>query len=187
MKSVKKVLALIFGIVITMGLVACGGNGGEKVPDTDSNLIDKATKLLQAEGREYNKLFTGKMNETLTSAFFEFKITDAATAEELEGLTPISEGYKFVVADVEVKNIFDETIPVGNYDFNIYWSGGEDIGYEEFFDGMYPDEVDLKVGESLSGKLVFEVPESATDIMVGYTEIWDDDFEGNVYLIEITP
>ena len=186
MKKVNKVLALFLCAVIFMGLAGCASSG-ENAQSSDTGLIEKATRLLQAEGREYDKLYTAKMNELLTNAFFEFSIRSATIASELEGYVPQTEGYQFLVADVLVKNVFGDTIPVGNYDFDIYWNGGGDVAYESFFDEMYPDEMDLADGESIRGKLVYEIPADATDIMIGYTEIWDDDFEGNMYLVEIEP
>ncbi len=187
MNRIKKLAALLLILSLLAALVGCstpsglGGNSGS------DSLLDKAAKLLSAEGREYDKLYTASMNEALTNSFFEFTITSASSADELEDYVPQTEGYRFLIADVTVKNVFGETIPVGNYDFYVLWNGGEDVAYYSFTDEMYPDDYDLADGESLSGRLVFELPADAADIMIGYTEIWDDDFEGNIYLIEIKP
>lgn len=183
MNYLKRIIALLLCLALLVGFTGCS-SGGNTTPSSD-NLLDKAVKLLNAEGREYDKLYTGQMNETLICSFFEFSITSANVTDTLADYMPQTDGYQFLVADVTAKNIFGDDIPVGNYDFYIMWNGGEDIAYESFMDDMYPDEVVLKDGESLSGKLVFELPPDASDIMIGYTEVWEDNFKGNIYLVEI--
>lgn len=196
----KRVLLVLLSIVLLMSLTGCSilrsviGNqaGGDSQTSGDSQTDDDkngfgemASKILKSQGRTYDELYTGQMGETLTNSFFEFKIDSAKLLTELAGYLPETDGNKFLVADVEVTNIFEETIPVGNYDFYVLWNGGEDIPYNASFDWMYPDDAELAVGETLSGKLVFEIPPDAEDVMIGYTEIWDDEFEGNIYLVEI--
>lgn len=184
-KSKKKLILVLLILGMMFTLAACGGNSdGDAQQTSGSNVLDDAKKMLTAGGREYGEVIAGGMNETLTCSFFDFEITGVKSETELEGYQPSQEGYKFVIADVTVKNVFDDPIPVGNYDFNIVWNGGEDYAYEEFMDGMYPDDVELAVGETLSGALVFEIPEDINEFMVVYEEYWDDDFQGNTYTIE---
>lgn len=193
MGKLKNVLAMMLIGCMALGLTACGGGEGGiagAAGDAASSAVDKVSKMLSARGREYDKLFTGEIGDTLTNSFFDFTVNSVTAAEELEGYTPTQEGYKFIVADITVKNIFDSEIPVGNYDFNIIWGddsedSGEDYSFTEFMDGMYPDEVDLAVGETLSGTLVFEVPADETNVGIVYYEIWDDDFLGNTYVVNV--
>lgn len=182
MKHLKKGIALIMTAVMAVSFTGCSK---ESSSDTISSITDQASKLLAAEGREYDKLYTAGMNETLTNSFFDFTVKGAEKTSEVDGYAPQTEGYQFLVVDIEVKNVFDDAIPVGNYDFYVIWNGGEDVPYLAFTDDMYPDDVELAKGETLSGKLVFEVPADAEDIMVAYDEIWDDDFKGNTYAISI--
>jgi hypothetical protein len=42
------------------------------------------------------------------------------------------------------------------------------------------------VGDSTSGTLVLEVPKDVTSAIIAYYEIWDDEFEGDTYLFEVT-
>lgn len=153
-----------------------------------ARMIYYAAELDQAEKGE--RVTNGKLNQTLSTAFFDFTITSVKTTSTLAGYTTSDSKFKFVVADVTVKNTMDEAIPVGNYDFSIQWKNGvkteEDISYEEFMDGMYPDEVTLAPGKSLSGTLVFEVPLDQKEVSVVYREIFDDDFEGDAYYVDLT-
>lgn len=183
MKSMKKKLvALALCVMMALSIMGCSK---EEATGTISNFADQAAKLLEAGGREYDKLYTAGMNEALKNSFFECTVTGAELADELSGYAPETEGYKFLKVDITVKNTFGDTIPVGNYDFYLMWNGGNDVGYMEFMEGMYPDDVELADGESLSGFLVFEVPADISDIMLMYDEIWDDDFVGNSYAISV--
>lgn len=202
----KKTIALVLSLMLLLSLAGCKSlvSGGAPTndattavgstptpasatvkPTTGNSLLDKASKLLSAKGREYDKLYTVEMNQTHATAFFDFTITESAKVDELEEYTPSTDGNVFLTAQVTVKNTFGEPIPVGNYDFYILWNGGEDVGYSAFFEGMYPDDVELADGETVSGTLVFDIPPDAKDVMIGYTEIWDDDFEGSIYLVSI--
>jgi hypothetical protein len=62
----------------------------------------------------------------------------------------------------------------------------EDYAYEAFMDGMYPDEEQQEPGKSTSGIVVSEVPKDLHEATIAYYEIWDDEFEGDTYLFEVT-
>lgn len=179
----KKGLAFVLTAAMVFSFTGCSKDSSAEAL---SGLSEQASKLLAAEGREYDQLYTGNMKETLTNSFFDFTINSAELVSEIDGYAPQQEGYSFVVANITVKNIMEDAIPVGNYDFYILWNGGQDVSYLSFNDDMYPDDVELAAGDTLSGDLVFEVPSDATDIMVAYDEIWDDDFVGSTYAVALT-
>lgn len=193
MRKQKNLLILALICCLILGLSACGGEEGgitDTVSNAASDAVDKVSKMLSAQGREYDELYTGEIGETMTNSFFDFTLNSVETATELAGYTPTQEGYKFVVANVTVKNVFDQDIPVGNYDFNIIWgtdteTGGEDYAFESFMEGMYPDDITLAPGETASGDVVFEIPEAESTIGIVYYEIWDDDFVGNTYVFNV--
>lgn len=181
----KKVLAILVTLSMMFSMAACGGDS-----DGGAGVVDKVTKMLGSQGRSYDELVTGEQGDKLSSEFFDFTITNAESAAELDGYTPNVEGNQFIVADVAVTNTTDEDIPVGNYDFSIIWdttaeTAEEDhYAYTVFMDGMYPDDEYLTPGDTLSGKLVFELPADVKEFGIAYEEIYDDDFVGDTYVVQ---
>jgi hypothetical protein len=175
------VFAAMLTTVLAFSLVGCGSQ------------LD-ITRMLQAEGRSFNNVTTGKVGDTLTNTFFAWTVRSVEVKDSLivdgEELLPDTNGYKFLLVDITTKNVFDKANPMGNVDFTIIWTEGdetkEDFGYYEFMDGMYPDEFMQEVGESASGILVFEVPANVHNANIAYYELWDDDFEGDAYFFEVT-
>jgi hypothetical protein len=180
-RSIAAVFAVALATVLAFSLVACGSQ------------MD-ITKMLQAEGRSFNNVITGKVGDTLTNTFFEWTVKSVVAKDSLtvdgEELFPETDGYQFLLVDITTKNIFDKSNPMGNSDFSIIWSKGdetfEDVVYGEFMDGMYPDEFWQEVGQSDSGTLVFEVPKNVNSAVIAYYEVWDDDFEGDAYFFEVS-
>jgi hypothetical protein len=180
-RSIAVVLAAMLTAVLAFSLVGCGSQ------------LDIA-KMLEAEGRPFNNVTTGKVGDTLTNTFFEWTVKSAVVKDSLtvdgEEYLPYADGYKFLLVDITTKNVFDKTNPMSNTDFSIIWSKGddtvEDYAYSEFMNGMYPDELMQAVGESDGGILVFEVPGDVHSAFIAYYEIWSDDFEGDTYLFEVT-
>jgi hypothetical protein len=174
-------VAAMLATVLAFSLVACG---------SQMDIV----KMLEAEGRPFNNVTTGKVGDTLTNTFFEWTVKSVVTKDTLtvdgEEYVPDTDGYQFLLVDITTKNIFDKSNPMGNPDFSIIWNEGDETfeayAYNEFMDGMYPDEFWQEVGQSDSGTLVFEVPKSVSSAIIAYYEIWDDDFEGDTYLFEVS-
>jgi|GEM_PF-3141283 len=189
------VIALVMGALV-FSLSSCGGgsrNQGD-TGDTAANPLSDLAQKLQAKGRAANEVIEGEVGDTLTNTFFDWKIKSVTTAETLVGfdgdeISPITEGYIFLIADIETKNITKEKIPMGCPDYYLMFDyDGEtidDIAFEGFMDGMYTDETMLGPGDSLSGKIVFEIPPAATNLKICYSEMWNDNFEGNTYLFNV--
>jgi hypothetical protein len=199
-KGVKMGGVLLLTAALLLGTVSCGsaketvqqvgttvGNTVQSVGTSASKLLSGINNKLKADGRPSENVYIAAIGEKTSNVFFEWTVDSVTAAAELDGNQP-TEGYKFVVADITTKNTFTDTdtIPVGNYDYFILYGDDliEDYAYEEFMAGMYPDEVEQEQGEVLTGKLVFEVPVEVEDVLIAYYEIWDDDFEGNTWLVE---
>lgn len=190
----KKAITVILAAAM---LLACGcGSGGNSDGNSSSNSDSKPDiagsigKAFQADGREYGKSYTAKEGETLNTAFFDFGVTDAFFAYDIGWESVPDEGWTFLCVEVETKNTFDEPIPIGVYDFAIWYGDGEDtwdFALEgDFGEGQYPRDIELGVGESVKGYVIFVVPDNATEFQLEYIEVWDDEFEGNIYQITIT-
>ena len=57
--------------------------------------------------------------------FFDFTVTGAYLAEEYEGYQP-AEGNQLLVADITVKNTFEQSIEMYDTDFQVQWDDGDD-------------------------------------------------------------
>jgi hypothetical protein len=186
-------------VLLAFALTGCFGGAGDKESDgtttrADSDMLTDLQKTLRAEGRPFNNITTGKPGDVLTNTFFDWEIKSVVAQDTItvdgEELLPGTDGYKFVLVDMRTKNVYSETNPMGSGDFSIIYGSGndaiEDSAYEAFMDGMYPDEEQQEPGESTNGLVVFEVPQDVHEARIAYYELWDDEFEGDTYLFEIT-
>jgi predicted small lipoprotein YifL len=213
----KSVLLILLCLVLVFSMAACGNStptpptttpevsvgddagtdggddtgteGNSGLGEAIGNFFSNATKSLEGAGRPTDSVNRGQVGNTLDNVFFSWKVTAIEAAETINGDYPGTSGYKFVRADIEVINIVDEALPVGNYDFFIIYEDEdgetvEDYAYEEFADGMYPDEVEISPGESLTGFLVFEVPEYVNEALLTYYEDYEDGFRGETHYFE---
>lgn len=175
----KKWIVMMVLMVLTISLTAC---------DKAVMITDNVTKMVEAQGRDYDHLITARVGETTTNAFFEWTVSSVKTSFDIDGYTPL-DGYMYVVADISTTNItYDNNLPLGNYDYLIAWGPGDDEWdwpLIEFTEGMYPDEVIVEVGKTVEGMLVFLVPDNVIDVSLIYDEIYDDDFVGNTYSYDI--
>jgi hypothetical protein len=184
--GIARIAAVALMAMLTFSLVACGDTNG-------GNVISDIGRMLQAEGRPYNNVTTGKVGDTLTNSFFDWTVKSVTAKDTVivdgEEYLPSVDGYKFLIVDITTKNVFDQPNPMGNADFSIIWGEGDDITedytYEAFMDGMYPDDFEEAVGQSTSGTLVFEVPKDVHSAYIAYYEIWSDSFEGDTYLFDV--
>ena len=167
-------LAAVLGMVL--GLTACGGGASSS---------------------------EGRIGETMETYFFDFTVNSARLAAAYEGYTPAEEGDVLLVAEVTVKNTFQEDIEMYDTDFQLVWGEDDDafrypittdmetftelepVG-ENQLPGIYP----LAADEERTGELVYEVPTGQTDFSIAYLEMFDDGTEegdtGDVYFVSFT-
>ncbi len=181
MKIIKKIIPGILCGVMCASLVGCG-----------SDPVSEVSKFLEAGGREYGKTTTNEMNEEQKNSFFALKVTEAYRHSSLGGYIP-DEGYDFLAVKVYTRNIFTESIPMSCYDYNIRWGDGENefagaqsldtangYGYND-----YPEETSLSIGGEKEGYIYFSIPKDAADLRLEYIEVYEDDFEGSTFYINI--
>ena len=203
MKIIKST-AFILAAAMTLTLTACKPgrnvtteNSSDGSSSTSSNssetFLDKASKFLEADGRGYGKEHTAEMGETLENEFFSLKVTEAYRYSSMGDYVP-EDGYDYVAVNITVKNIFTDKIPVGNYDYVLRWGEGDDNSFEAYdtegleiyYDlDLFPDDTELSIGASKSGYVIFEAPSDSTGLQLEYVEVYDDDFEGNTYRINL--
>ena len=172
----KRLLTAALALALALGLTACGGDGGSN---------------------------EGRVDDTMETYFFDFTVNSAYLTNDYEGYTP-AEGNTLLVADITVKNTFQESIEMYDIDFQAQWGEeGEDayaypittdmetfteldpVG-ENQLPGTYPMAVD----EERTGELVYEVPAGHVDFSISYLEQFVDDAgeesTGEVYFVYFT-
>lgn len=159
-----------------------------------SSVASDVGKFIEADGRSYGKTYTAKMNELQQNSFFSQKVTDAIRLKDLGNYTA-NEGWDFLAVEVSVTNTFKEDIPMTLYDFTVRWGEGEE-DFEQAFpmeegeeNGYgftdYGEDFVLSPAKSFKGWCYFMVPFDADNILFEYVELYEDDFDGNTYQVEL--
>lgn len=169
----KRLFALAAAAVMLLGLTACGGGSNE-----------------------------GRTGDTMETYFFDFTVNSAYLTSDYAGYTP-AEGNVLLVADITVKNTFQQSFEMYDVDFQAQWDNGDDaFAYPITTDMETYTEVDpvgedqlpgtysLAVDEERTGELVYEVPSGFTDFSIAYLEQFVDDSgeesTGETYFVYFT-
>lgn len=130
--------------------------------------------------------YAGRVGDHMRNVFFEFTVNSVEYPDAYGNITPAA-GNQLILADVSVRNVFSQTLPMSIYDFQVQWGeGDEDFGYQAeglVGDNLMPDQYQLLRGASESYKLLYEVPADATEFSISYLEVWDDNTEGDVFFV----
>ncbi len=135
----------------------------------------------------------GRIGDTMKTYFFNYKVNSAYLCEEYNGYQP-AEGKCMLVAEVTVKNTYNESIQMYDTDFQIQWNSDGDDDYDfpitantdPVSDEQLEATYTLGIDEELTGLLVFEVPTGENDFSISYLELFDDDSKGDVYFVFFT-
>ena len=155
----KRLFALAMAAAMLLGLAACGGGGSNE----------------------------GRTGDTMETYFFEFTVNGAYLSSEYEGYAP-ADGNVLLVADITVKNTFQQSIEMYDTDFQAQWDDGDEAfaypittdpeTYEELEPvgaNQLPGTYTLAVDEERTGELVYEVPAGFVDFSIAYLEQFVDD------------
>lgn len=96
--------------------------------------------------------------------FFDYTVNNAYLCEEYNGYQP-ADGKCILVAEVTVKNTFNESIEMYDTDFQIQWNsdGADDYDYpitayaDPVSDDQLEETYELGINEETTGLLVYEV------------------------------
>ena len=171
----KRLFALAVAVVMALGLAACGGSGSNE----------------------------GRVEDTMETYFFDFTVNSAYLADEYEGYTP-SEGNVLLVANITVKNTFQESIEMYDTDFQAQWGDDSDEAFsipittdmatytelDPIGENQLPGTYTLAVDEERTGELVYEVPAGNVDFSISYLEQFvntdGEESTGEVYFVYFT-
>ena len=139
------------------------------------------------DGRKSQGFAKGGIGDEMTNVFFSFCVNQAELTEEFEG-EKTERGYVYLVAEVTVKNAFDGPIPMWADDFIAQWGeAGDENCYPvaKSADTQMEEEFTLGEGRSVTKNLVYEVPrpEGMNEYGISYLEYYEDQAEGNRFMI----
>ena len=135
----------------------------------------------------------GRFGDTMETYFFDYTVNSAYLCEEYDGYQP-TDGNCILVAEVTVKNTFNESIEMYDTDFQIQWNsdGADDYDFpitayvDPVSDEQLESTYELGINEEVTGLLVYEVPTGEKDFSISYLELFDDESEGDVYFVYFT-
>ena len=184
----KKFVVAIIASMMVMSLAGCGKTGIGAASDWVSS-DENITAYELDDGSYY---YEGAIGSTMRTAWFDYSIDSAyTTTDSIGGYTP-DDGNALVVVEMTIKNTFNQSIPMSNWDFDIEWGDGDyDFAYpievsEPVMTDQFPSEYTLESGKTRSGYLIFEVPEGTEDFGVGFVEYYEDETEGNGFWVYFT-
>ena len=129
-----------------------------------------------------------ELGETGRTAFFDFEVTNVSECMEYEGRLAES-GCRLILVELELENTVSYELPMGRYDFRLFWGNGEDAAVypvEQFCQTQFPDEYAIPEWDRCKGVLIFQVPETQKNLALGYLEIFEDDHQGDAYFVYFT-
>jgi hypothetical protein len=150
-----------------------------------STIVTDASEI--EDGRTTGGYADGRLGDTLVNEFFSYCVNSAELVYEYEGAEPAA-GNIFLVAEITVKNVWGDPIPMFSSDFQVQWGEGDyDYGtpVDKFADAQMEDEYEMPRGQTVTADVVYEIPllVGANEYSISYLEIYDDDVEGNVFFI----
>lgn len=136
----------------------------------------------------------GGIGDTMSTAWFDYTVTDARLTEAYQG-NQAETGEQLLVLELEIDSTCYQEVPMTRYDFQLYWEGMEDeddrcYPLEAAEEGQLPDAYDLGWGEELTGSLVYRVPQDQRDFALVFQEIIDNGTQegvlGGMYTTELS-
>lgn len=195
----KTMIALALCLAAVFCFTACGEktlaeeNRTENQGGTGSRRrIIKATESFLEEvqdsdyGYEKDRTAVAGVGETMSNDFFDWTVNSYEVKKKTQGVSA-GKGYKFVIINMTMKNTEEEGYETGNYEFRGVISGqAEDLDSENaFYPGMLADEFYIDAGQTVTGDVLFKVPEDCDALIVNYLEMYGDESAGNMYWYEL--
>ncbi len=204
-KRSLKIAAIVFCLIAVMTLSACG-KGGTTSGGTSSGGSGSGTVSYAVEGYERTdgvvdttKRDDGRyvdgyqiafLNDTVSTAWFDFTVKSVEFVNEYDGYTP-DDGYNYAVAEITVKNTFGEDIDIYYNDFYLAYNLGNDTDVEYAEEkAAYKDGENignsfvLANGQTATFDFIFQISSDAVgNYAVDYMEYYSDEVAGNEFII----
>ena len=172
----KKIASLLLTVIFVICLASC-----DALPAylrSDNSPSGSSDTSGSSGGYE-----DGRIGDTMYTEWFSFCVDGVEAASEYKGYAADA-GYFLIIADITVKNTYGYDLPMSQYDFQVQW--GED--YEAYGYGIdeseMPIEYTLKRGQSVSQKVVYEIPyDNDGEFSISYWEYFESGEYGTVFFI----
>ncbi len=172
-------LVLLMLLIFSFCLTGCSGikdrNGSKKADD----------------GRTYGGTIEGGMKDTLETAFFDITVEQAVSQETCQfedSLYQAESGNTYLAVTVTIRNTYEKNLPMSITDFTLDYDDSEGPGIvgfgrtelkqDEFMENVFT----LKKGEQVTKSILFYV-EQKESYDLKYKEYYEDEFEGNEFVI----
>lgn len=180
----KKWLLGVLSLSLCAGMTACNKNAVSSGPEEP-----KINIVTPEEG-----FATGYATDVMRTAFFDYTVNSGYTTAAYDTFTA-EEGKVFLVVDITITNTQTKSCPMFDTDFQVQWGEDEDpdafsyplTAYGETPNGeMLPEEYELAISETRTGKLVYQVPQGYHDFSVSYMEVYDTEETGDTFFVYFT-
>jgi len=160
----RKGLVILIAVTTAFLFVAC-----TDTPHVADDIKKTVARAIQGE----IEIETG---ETRSALWFDFTVGHIKRVDQYAGHLPAG-SHMLIDVFITQTGTFDDTepIPMGTFDFYMDSSIFEEHIYplDPFDDTMMPREFDLAFGETVSHRMVYEIPDNVPDLKLMYTE-WDE-------------
>ncbi len=196
----NKFLALLLCLSVAFAFTACGAeeptmadeyrteiDAAQAASEDNENYGELSKEAIESGISDQDKTAVTGVGDTMSNDFFDWTVNSYTTKTKTHG-TSAGDGYKFVIINMSITNTEDYEYETGNYEFRGVISGQEeDLDSENaFYDGMIADETTIAPGETITGDVIFKVPEDCTALLINYLEVYGDGSEGNMYWYELS-
>ncbi|MDR2931592.1 MAG: hypothetical protein LBV27_00645 [Oscillospiraceae bacterium] len=177
--SKRLVVLAVFALCTVLMFGGCAQSVGDTLDNVGSTIGNAVGQLLSGD-------VTGETGKVYSTQWFSFNVKSIKEVPEYAGYTP-EDGY--VLYDVLITETctFDESIPMGTFDFYM-----DDDSFSEpiypiapLDDTMMPDQFDLGADETVEYHMIYEVPAEHTALKLMYTEVDEADNIGVTFTINI--
>ena len=193
---IRSFIYLILCLISLMLVLIASGCGSQAAPiatEPEPELVvDIKTPVLGArpleDGRMIGGSVRGRLIDEFTTAFFAFQARKAEYATSIEEEHTPMATYIYLAVELTIEGVYDKSVPMWTSDFVLRWADGDQgYGYpiEKLSESQMSDTFYLRLGDSITKQLVFEVPETleGVEYSLSYLEYYADDVEGNTFYI----
>ncbi len=189
-----------FGAVLICAMMVCVMTACENNSSFGENFGSNKDSMI---GYPEDGYADGYLGDTMHTVFFDFTINSAYRSSEFDTLIAV-EGYRFLEAEITLKNTSEVPQPMYFWDFQIEWDAqpgeteNETYGfplYEEVQDKkgesefvsisqqQLPTYYTLDVGETRTGILLYMVPEGSSDYVISFEEYLENEELGDSFYV----
>ena len=137
----------------------------------------------------------GNIGESVSTKEFDFTVNNITTGNVIDEYSA-DDGYTYVTADVTLTNTYSTDIEIGSSLFCVFYDEGEGYDLVEYYeyamdtdalesDSMFATYGTLAPGASVTGTVVFMIPEDSTNIDFVVADLSEDEITVNYYQVHL--